>query len=595
MVWGTAAGHHSALAALDFSAMSKRAQSDSSTDDLSLSAVEQERAELRGLASAPLGKRLAYYARKSGPGWLQGAITLGGGSLAGALYLGVIAGYHMMWLQPLAMVIGVIMLSAIAYVTLSTERRPFQAIKEHVSPVLGWAWLLAAGMANIVWCMPQFNLGRAAVQQNLLGQTDPGTLSTVVICLVLLVASFVVNLFYERGSGGIRIFEWVLKGMVGVVVLSFFGVVFALAASGKLNWEQVFAGAMPDFSLLTQPAPAFRETIAATGDYADFWTREIADRQRNIMMTAFGTAVGINMTFLLPYSMLRKRWGPEHRGLGIFDLSIGLIVPFVLATSCVVIAAASQFHAKTGDIFMEDGRTVRPAMAGTYSTVANKRLAAELGGDQFAAMSDPDKADARAALPEPDRQLAAMLANRDNLNLASALEPLTGRTVAQTIFGVGVLGMAWSTIIILMLISGFVFCEAAGKPGHRGIHLLGAAVSGIGGFFGPFIWGSADARAALAIPTSVIGGSMIPIAYFTFLLLMNSRSLLGPHLPSGGRRIVWNGLMIFATAIATAGSIWVLAGNKTPGYIGIGMLVALLGVGGVGFLQKERKAKTLDR
>jgi hypothetical protein len=60
----------------------------------------------------PLGKA-AIYTRLSGPGWLQGAITLGGGSLAGALYIGIIAGYQLMWLQPLAMILGVIMLSAI--------------------------------------------------------------------------------------------------------------------------------------------------------------------------------------------------------------------------------------------------------------------------------------------------------------------------------------------------------------------------------------------------------------------------------------------------------------------------------------------------
>ena len=38
------------------------------------------------------------------------------------------------------------------------------------------------------------------------------------------------------------------------------------------------------------------------------------------------------MTFLLPYSMLRKKWKAEHRQLAVFDLSIGLIIPFVLAT-----------------------------------------------------------------------------------------------------------------------------------------------------------------------------------------------------------------------------------------------------------------------
>ena len=89
-----------------------------------------------------IGKALIY-TRLSGPGWLQGAITLGGGSLAGALYLGVIAGYQMMWLQPVAMILGVIMLSAISYVTLSTGERPFQVLRNNISPVLAWGWLLS--------------------------------------------------------------------------------------------------------------------------------------------------------------------------------------------------------------------------------------------------------------------------------------------------------------------------------------------------------------------------------------------------------------------------------------------------------------------
>ena len=60
---------------------------------------------------------LGAFFRLSGPGWLQSAITLGGGSLGGALYLGVIGGSSMLWLQLVAIVIGVIILSAISYVT----------------------------------------------------------------------------------------------------------------------------------------------------------------------------------------------------------------------------------------------------------------------------------------------------------------------------------------------------------------------------------------------------------------------------------------------------------------------------------------------
>ncbi|MDP7205775.1 MAG: hypothetical protein QGH11_09415, partial [Pirellulaceae bacterium] len=64
--------------------------------------------------------KLGAYTRLSGPGWLQSAITLGGGSLSGALFLGVLGGSDMLWLQLMAIIMGVVMLSAISHVTLST-------------------------------------------------------------------------------------------------------------------------------------------------------------------------------------------------------------------------------------------------------------------------------------------------------------------------------------------------------------------------------------------------------------------------------------------------------------------------------------------
>ncbi len=86
-------------------------------------------------------RRFAIFSKLSGPGWLQGAVTLGGGSLAGALFLGVLAGPHLLWLQPLAVICGIILLGAIGYVTLSTERQPVDTISQHVSPVLAIAWI----------------------------------------------------------------------------------------------------------------------------------------------------------------------------------------------------------------------------------------------------------------------------------------------------------------------------------------------------------------------------------------------------------------------------------------------------------------------
>ncbi len=538
--------------------------------------------------AAPLPKKLVMWTRMSGPGWLQGAITLGGGSLAGSLYLGVIMGYGLMWLQPLAMILGVIMLSAISYVALSTGERPFALIRTHVSPALAWAWLFATMMANIVWSLPQFALGTAALTQNIAPGLDHETGRLFAAGSLLVVALFVVW-FYNSGSRGIKIFEWVLKGLVGMVVISFFGVVAAMTAAGVLPWGQILAGLIPNPNALFEPAPSLQADIAATGQYSDWWAAKIAGMQKDNIITAFATAVGINMTFLLPYSMLRKGWGKRHRGLGIFDLSIGLIVPFVLATGCVVIASSSQFHAQPDDVLeMVEVGTGKEVIE--YQRHVDARLQQELGTAFNAVAADASAlAAARANVPLPDRRLAAMISGRDNLALAKTLEPLVGRAVSQKLFGLGVLGMAISTIIILMVINGFAFCEMIGADSAGPMHRLGALIPAIG-VLGPFYW--AQAAPALATPTSVIGGAMLPIAYLTFLLLMNSRHALGESMPRGLSRVRWNALMIPATAVAGFGSVWGMYGKTVYdfpiGNVALVTLAVLLVIGVVSFLSKNR-------
>jgi Mn2+/Fe2+ NRAMP family transporter len=136
--------------------------------------IEEERQQIIAAREKGTLATAGTYARLSGPGWLQSAITLGGGSLASSLYLGVLGGPHLLWLQPLAMIMGVIMLSAIGYVALTTGERPFRAIYNHVNPVLAWGWIIATMMANLVWSLPHFSLATASIRLNLL----PGLLGS---------------------------------------------------------------------------------------------------------------------------------------------------------------------------------------------------------------------------------------------------------------------------------------------------------------------------------------------------------------------------------------------------------------------------------
>lgn len=519
------------------------------------------------------------YAKISGPGWLQGAITLGGGSLAGALYLGIVAGNSLLWVQPLAMICGIIMLAAIAYVTLSTEQKPLQLINTHLHPLLGWSWVVATIMANIVWTMPQFSLGTAAIQQNLIGSES----SPWPIIAVLFAIGLYVNYLYEAGGGGAKLFDRIIKIMVGIIVLSFMAVVVTLLKAGDIDFGSILAGFIPDFSLLGSSSKTFAADIAASSN-PTWWNDHIVSTQKSKIFAAFGTAVGINMTFLLPYTLLKKKWGTKHRGLSITDLSIGLFVPFFLATACVVIASASAFHGKADDVTAAQRAGILVKIPAVTEAVAR------LEGDAKKTASTA----AIAALPEADHQLAGMLYSRDAGALAVTLKPFTGEVVAQKIFGIGVLGMAVSTIIILMLINGLAFKELFGnKLGDTKAYYLGCLISGGAGSLFPIFW-AGQSKAALAIPTSVIGGSLIPIAYFTFFLMMNSKKVLGDKRPEGTARIIWNVLMIFATTVATVGTWWATSGKKfgdvPAGMIGMGFLVLLFIVGTASFFKKEKQA-----
>ena len=527
--------------------------------------LASERSQLEEAQAAGFRRTLATYTRLSGPGWLQSAITLGGGSLAGSLYLGVIGGYEFLWLQPLMMMLGIVMLSAIAYVTLSTGKRPFQAMNEHVSPVLGWGWLVAAMMANLVWAMPQFSLGTAALQQNLFPQYLAGDSAKLICVLCLFLLAAMVVWFYDSPGWGVRIFEWSLKAMVGLVVLSFFGVVVAMSWKGELDWVSIGKGFVPDFSLLWRPVTGLQRFIDESSA-PDFWTATILRAQRERMIAAAATAVGINMTFLLPYSMLRKGWDRSFRGLAAFDLSTGLFVPFLIATSCVVIAAASQFHARFDEKLIS-----QPAadINGSYKDNLEKRVKADAGSADGSILSRSELDAKIDALPRVDRKLAYMLIKRDSLDLASALENLFGKGgLTQKVFGIGVLGMAISTIVILMVINGFCVTEMTQRDGDRVVQRLGAILPGIVGGLGFLaLWGDDQARFWLAVPTSNFGMVLLPIAYIAFFFMMNSPSLLGDAMPRGVLRIIANVVMLAAISAASIGaglSVW-----ENVGWIGV--------------------------
>ncbi len=545
--------------------------------------IEKDRQMILDARKKGTGSVFKTYVKLSGPGWLQSGITLGGGSLSSSLYLGVLVGFSFMWLQPLAMILGIIMMSAIAYVTLSAGERPLHAINRHVNPVLGWGWLIASMMANLVWSLPQFALGTAALRQNLLpgliGNSVMGEVPGKMIAGAMFLAiCLTVTMTYGAGGKGVKIFEILIKTIVSIIVLSFIGVVLKLSVEGRIVWGEILSGLIPDLSLFMKPTDKIMPHILKVSEqFQSFWTNMIVGQQRDVMISAAATAVGINMTFLLPYSMLRKGWDKHFRGLAIFDLSTGLFIPFILATGCVVIASSSQFHAEPaqGLVAEEPGGqiTAEPAanLVGPYKGLLADRLKFQIGAEAFGKLTPEQIKIQSEALPWADKRMAAMLVKRDAFNLADTLAPLTGPVIAQYLFGLGVIGMAMSAATMLMTINGLCFCELLGRPPRGWTQKIGSLMVSVGAL-GPFFW--KDAAPYLAVPTSVFAMVLLPIAYFAFFLLMNQKTFMGNNMPTGGKRILWNVLMALASGAAAFGSVWSLWSKLQ--WLGIGLIVGFI-------------------
>ncbi|MBZ0258604.1 divalent metal cation transporter, partial [bacterium] len=411
---------------------------------------------------------------------------------------------------------------------------------------------LAALLANMVWAMPQYSLANAVVQQNLFPDIfgaegafgDFGGKAVVSLCI--LIATTAITFMYGNKGVGVKVYEWLLKGMVIMIVACFFGVVLRLTFSEDgLDWGAVLAGFTPSFSHFWAPDISFSPLLDQLSEASRaYWSGVIVNKQQDVMIAATANAVGINMTFLLPYSMLSRGWDKEFRGLSIFDLFTGMMIPFVVVTGFVIIASSSQFHMKPAAGLLDaNGELIASAEHRQYG-----QYEALLAG-RINQISEQEQ-----AIHSAERMLAATLVKRDAADLSQSLTPLTGDTIANWIFGLGVLGMTLSSITLMMLISGFVVCEIFNFPHGGWQHRVGcmAAATGV---LGPFIW-SGKTLFWLAVPTSVFNYVLLPLAYITFFIMMNSKRLLGDNMPRGASRIVWNLLMGTATVLTTIGAVW---------------------------------------
>lgn len=427
---------------------------------MAMVAPADENAWLAEVARRPWLARQFAYLRHGGPGYLQSALTLGGGTASACLLAGGAFRFELLWVAPLGMMLGGIVFAAIAHQTLSTGMRPFEAMRVHAGPVFAWGWAVGTVLASSVWHFAQYSLASAVLADlfAVAGVAVPRWSMGVLV----LAWSVATALSFERDSSLRRGVERLMRWLVWTAVVLFAFVALRVGLSDPLEIARGFVPSIPQVSHGVEAVP--------------------------VILSGLATAVGVNMTFLYPHSLRERGWGREHREYAIADVAYGMVLPFIAVTSLIVIVS---------------GATLSSGFSG--ATISPVEAARTLGG---------------------------------------LLGPVWGRVA----FDLGLMGMLLTTVTLHMVCSGLACSEMFGlERGSRGHRL--ATLLPTPGVLGSVLWSSLSVW--LVVPTSLIAGALLPLAYLGFLKLQLSTAYLGADRPRGLRGTAWAAGMALAILVVT--------------------------------------------
>jgi len=453
--------------------------------------LAKESALLQGLEGKSFFRRIRGYSKLTGPAWLQSAMTLGAGSAVASVVAGASFGYQLLWIQPIAMFLGIMMLGALGNVVLTTGERPYKSFSRELHVSIAFLWALGTVIASVIWHFPQYGLAGAAVWDlaDIAGVPRDSTTTQYLVkfgagALILGISIFITWNYGSRAKG-IKLYEGFIRWVIRIVIISFAAVVICTIT--LIDWGALLKG------LFIPSIPRGEHSIT-------------------VILGAFGAAVGINMTFLYPYSLLAKGWGKNHKGLSRWDLFSSMFLPFVLVTSLIIIAMAN--------------------------TVYNP----DLGGAVRTDLKPVDAAKALGAIG------------------------FLGGSWGRIIFDLGFMGMACGAITTHMVVCGFTFCEMFGleyTPKRYRMFTLVPAIGLLGVAFPSPLW--------MPVAASAICLTMLPIAYIVFLIMNNKKSYIGAATGRGLKRVILNIVLLVALAAATTGAAIKLKQgviNKIPDLFG---------------------------
>ena len=445
----------------------------------------------------PFLRRMLGYMKLCGPGYMQSAMTLGASSIASCVLYGALMGYELLWINPIAILSGCFVLAAIAKLVCSTGERPYESFRRRIHPSLAILWGISALVGTMVWHFPQYGLtanGVITVGQAF-GCEFGSTVGRTMIGACLLSCACRVVWLYQSGSKGVRIFEQATKIMV---------------------WGIVFAFAFVALSTGIRLMPFLRGITGVTF-VRDLLDGGIDSRAVVPIVGGLAAALGLNMVFLYPYSLLRKGWDKRQQELAYFDLFSGMLVPFVFATTFMIIAVANTLGPAEGTAgrVLSDIRQVIPVLAPSLGKV--------LGNDQ------------------------------------------AGVFLTQLLLGFGMGMIGFTTVVMQMLACGFIGCEMFGLK-HEGRAPFLFALLPVAGVYGVMIklpWQAAVVGASLNAP-------LMPIVTLCFMILLNKRSFMGEQTPCGMRRFGWNLVLVLSIVLMTVAAYFGIRANLEQLHVKMG-------------------------
>ena len=123
-----------------------------------------------------------------------------------------------------------------------------------------------------------------------------------------------------------------------------------------------------------------------------------------------------------------------------------------------------------------------------------------------------------------------------------------------------------------MVLNGHLVCEVLGKP-HKGAPFQSGSLLLALSSVGPFIWSDQDSW--VADPSYFLSLAILPFALFSFIMMLNSKELLGRQCPKGISGFILNTGGIIAFCCLGMSSFY-LVWNHMWGSVPIGQILIIL-------------------